>query len=186
MRTMILCLGHERWWSDDVAARVGHILKALPLAPVAVQIISRLDWEAVDAISESDQIVVVDALRSGHEPGTCFVEEIVSEHAPTFRLHCRHRQLLGDIVELAHLIAPEEAPKRLVFVGVESGGLPETPDEALPFERARSSVPLAVDSVLRSFGAGVALRRMVAPVCRAVEEGSGRRAAWETRYEGAA
>jgi Ni,Fe-hydrogenase maturation factor len=149
MRTMILCLGHERLWSDDIAARVGRILKVLPLpSPMMVRIVPRLDWDSVDAIADCDQTIVVDAMDSRQEPGTCFVEEASQDSAPTFRLYCRHRQMVNDIVELDRLLATEGSRKRLVFIGVEGGGVRW--DESHSDAASVSAVPLAVDSVLRS------------------------------------
>ena len=168
MRTMIFSLGHERLWSNDIAARVGRILKTLPLpTTTTVRIVRTLDWDCVDAIVDCDQIIVVDALDSGQEPGTCFIEEVLQDDAPTFRLYCRHRDLVKDIVALAHLVGMEGSPKRVVIVGVETGGARW--DESSDATTARSAVSLAVDSVLRSFGADVALRRMVPNACLRIE-----------------
>jgi hydrogenase maturation protease len=183
MRTMILCLGHERLWSDDIAARVGRILKALPLpSPMMVRIVPRLDWDSVDAIADCEQTIVVDAMDSGQEPGTCFVEEASQDSAPTFRLYCRHRQMVNDIVELGRLSAMEGSRTRLVFIGVEVGGVRW--DESHSDAASVSAVPLAVDSVLRSFGAEVALRKMVSLACARIESEDGTAASWQ--YQGAA
>lgn len=183
MRTMILCLGHEGLWSDDIAARVGCVLKALPLpSPMTVRIVSRLDWDSVDAIADCEQTIVVDAMDSGGEPGTCFVEEAPHDASLTFRLYCRHRQMVNDIVELGRLSAMEGSRKRLVFIGVEVGGLRW--DDSHSDADSTLGVPLAVDSVLRSFGAEVALRTMVSRACARIESGDGAAASWQ--YQGAA
>ena len=183
MRTMILCLGHEGLWSDDIAARVGCVLKALPLpSPMTVRIVSRLDWDSVDAIADGEQTIVVDAMDSGGEPGTCFVEEASQDASPTFRLYCRHRQMVNDIVELGRLSAMEGSRQRLVFIGVEVGGVRW--DDSHSDADSTSGVPLAVDSVLRSFGAEVALRTMVSRACARIESADGAAASWQ--YQGAA
>jgi len=183
MRTMILCLGHERLWSDDVAARVGHILKAMPLpSPMTVRIVPRLDWDSVDAIADCEQTIVVDTMDSGQEPGTCFVEEASPKSAPTFRLYCRHRQMVNDIVELGRLLATEGSRRRLVLIGVEVGGVRW--DESHFDACSALAVPLAVDSVLRSLGAEVALRKMVSRACARIDSTDGIATCWE--YQGAA
>ena len=187
MRTMILCLGHERLWSDDIAARVGRILKVLPLsARTTVRIVPALDWECVDAMVDHDQVMVVDTMNSGHAPGTCVVEEVSEarppDRAPTLRLYCRHRKEVKDIEELVHLLALEGSHKRLVFVGVETDGarwdMPSSGGDI------RSAVPLVVDSVLRSLGAEVALRRMVDYACAHPEAANVTDHAWDSRYQG--
>ena len=128
-----------------MAARVGRILKTLPLpTTTTVRIVRTLDWDCVDAIVDCNQIIVVDALDSGQEPGTCFIEEVLQDDAPTFRLYCRHRDLVKDIVALAHLVGMEGSPKRVVIVGVETGGARW--DESSDATAARSAVSLAVDS----------------------------------------
>jgi hydrogenase maturation protease len=180
---MILCLGLERLWSDDIAARVGRILKALPLpSPITVRIVPRLDWDSVDAIADCEQTIVVDAVDSGQAPGTCFVEEASQDSALTFRLYCRHRQMATDIAELGRLLAMEDSKKRLVFIGVEVGGVRS--DESYSDAVSASAVPLVVDSVLRSFGAEVALRQMVSRACARIEAADGPTASWQ--YQGAA
>jgi len=183
MRTMILCLGHERLWSYDIAARVGRILKALPLpSPITVRIVPKLDWDSVDVLAECEQAIVVDAMDSGQAPGTCFVEEAPQDSAPTFRLYCRHRQMVNDVVELGRLLAMEGSSKRLVFIGVEVDG--GRCDESHSDAGSASAVPVAVDSVLRSFGAEVALRKMVSRACARIESADGTTANWQ--YQGAA
>ena len=185
MHTMILCLGNERMPGDGIAARVGRILKILPLPiSMSVRVANTLDWECVDTIVECDQLIVVDAMTSGHEPGMCFVEEVSPEYSPTFSLYCRHRQVVKDIVELTQLLALEGATKRLVFIGVEVGGTREEDKDDL--SGLASSVPLVVDSVLRSFGAEVALRRMVTKAQEQVEAEANVANGWDVRIRGAA
>jgi Ni,Fe-hydrogenase maturation factor len=183
MHTMILCLGYERSCRDDLAARVGLVLKALPLpSSITVRIAPKLDWASMDAMADSEQTIVVDAMDSGEELGTCFVEEAAQDSAPTFRLYCRHRQIVNDIVELGRLLAMEGPRKRTVFIGVEVGGVHG--EGSRPDVDSVSAVPLAVDSVLRSFGADVALRKMVPYVCAPSEAADGTAGSWQ--YQGAA
>jgi hydrogenase maturation protease len=185
MHTMILCLGNERMPGDGIAARVGRILKILPLPlSMSVRVANALDWECVDTIVDCDQLIVVDAMSSGHEPGTCFVEEVSPEYSPTFSLYCRHRQVVKDIVDLTQLLAQEGAAKRLVFIGVEVGGTRE--DDRGDSSGLVSSVPLVVDSVLRSFGAEVALRRMVGKTQAQIEAESDGAGVRDARLRGAA
>jgi hypothetical protein len=136
----------------------------------------------MDAMADCDQTIVVDAMDSGVVLGTCFVEEVAQDSAPTFRSYCRHRQIVNDIVELGRWLAVEGARKRTVFIGVEGGGAHW--DESHPDGVLASAVPLAVDSVLRSFGADVALRKMVSCVCPPSEAADGTSGSWQ--YQGAA
>ena len=182
---MILCLGHERLWSDEIAAHVGRILKALPWsAPTTVRIAPVLDWDCLDAIADNDQIIVVDAVDSGHEPGTCFVEEVLQDAAPTIRIYGRHREVVKDIVGLVQLLAMEGPRKRLVFIGIERAEL--RLHGSLSCGQDALTVPLAVDSVLRALGAEVTLRRMVSHACACVESADLTDLAWDCRYQGAA
>jgi hydrogenase maturation protease len=104
-------LGNE-WRGDDgvgveVARRVGgRVVEGEPIA-------------LVDALAGEDDVVVVDAVSSGADPGTIFRFEVGDEPLPVklFGAPSTHALGLAEAVELARSLG--RLPRRVLVYGVE-------------------------------------------------------------------
>jgi hydrogenase maturation protease len=107
----VIGLGNE-WRGDDgvgleVARRVGG--RQLPGEPIAL----------VGALAGGDEVVLVDAVSSGAEPGTIFRFEAGEERlpAPLFGASSTHALGLAEALELARSLG--QLPRRVLVYGVE-------------------------------------------------------------------
>ena len=150
---------------DGIGARVGRILQALPLpSDVAVLPVQRIGLELLDALAEAEHLMVVDALTSTTEPGTCTVSDVSELPAGTVSAGCAHSGTVQQIIELARQISCDETLQYLTIAGIERA-------QALVCgegfsEAVRAAVPRLVDLILLTIGARLEARTMVRETCR--------------------
>jgi hydrogenase maturation protease len=129
-----------------------------------VEVVALADPNALpDAMAGMDVVVVVDAVRSGREPGAVTCHEFGQDGSP-LPAHVRpgidgtHGMGLAMVAELARAL--DLLPARVVLVGVESvefghGQIMSTP--------VSGAVPKAVDAVLGILGVGTGDREAYGP-----------------------
>jgi hydrogenase maturation protease len=107
----VIGLGNE-WRSDDgvgieIARRVGG--RILDGEPIGI----------VEALEGEDDVVLVDAVSTGAEPGTLFVFEADSDPlpAPIFGASSTHTLGLAEALELARMLG--RLPRKVVVYGIE-------------------------------------------------------------------
>ena len=158
MTVRVLCLGNELVRDDGVGLRVGRILAALELpAGVRVELRRCLGMELLEQLAPDEDLVLVDATRTGAPAGACRVlthDDVSSLALPPF---CSHGVGLSEVLAVAARLTPERLPRRLVLVGVEAEVL-DRYGTALS-DPVRDAIPRAVDAVLEALGAPDALRR---------------------------
>lgn len=106
--------------------------RARELAAEAVEVLE-LEGEPLDLIAAwegADAVAVVDAVRSGAEPGTIVTHDAGGSPLPTaLAAASTHALGLAEAIELGRSLG--RLPKRLVIVGVEAAdlapGAPPTP-----------------------------------------------------------
>jgi hydrogenase maturation protease len=76
--------------------------------------------ELLDLWAESDPVIVIDAVRSGHPPGTIHRFDVAREELPS-RLGSTssHGLTLADAIELARSLG--HLPRHLTVFGIEAG-----------------------------------------------------------------
>ena len=154
--TRILCLGNEIVSDDGVGIRVGRVIDGLALPDgVTVEFSMGLGFELVESLCPGEQLIIVDAMQIGEEPGTCKVMEMSEVEALAATPFCCHGVGLAEILKLARKLAPDRVPSRMAVVGVEAAVLDRFGTTMSP--AIKDAVPGAVDTVLRLAGAGDAL-----------------------------
>lgn len=153
MRALVVGLGSPDRGDDavgpEVAARVG----ALGLPGVDV-IVHEDPTALVDLMPGIDQLVVVDAMRSGRPPGTVAVLETGAGRPP---LDARvgssaagtHGIGLAAAIELARAL--ERLPGRIVVVAVEASGFDHGAEMS---SRVAAAVPDAVMAAVAALAGG--------------------------------
>ena len=114
MNRLVIGLGH-RFRSDDAAGR--ELARRLPGA-LEVETAS---YELIDAWRDSDDVVVVDALRSGAPPGTVRRFDPIAEPLPAGTFASSHSVGLAETVEMARAL--DALPLRMVVYGIEAGNI---------------------------------------------------------------
>jgi hydrogenase maturation protease len=164
VETIIVCLGNERVCDDGIAAVVGKVLQSVPLPPeVTVRIPARVSFDLIDKIAMADQVVVVDAIRSGEEVGTCTVADVTEIPAAQASSECAHREGVLQILDFVRYIACDENPRRVAIAAIEGK---QFLSYATSFsDEVWAAVPRLVDLILLYVGASVEARMAVKDVC---------------------
>lgn len=144
---LVLGVGNPDRGDDAVGPAVAERIAALDLPGVRVSSPAEpMDLLAVPA--GADLVVLVDAVRTGAEPGALLVREVGHAQLTEWSAATStHLMGVAETVELARALG--RMPDRLVLVGVEAvdfvAGTPMSP-------AVRDAVPTAADAVLRAVG----------------------------------
>lgn len=165
METLIVCLGNERVCDDGIAAVVGKVLQSVPLPPqVTVRTPTTVSFDLIDKVAMADQVLVVDAIRSGEEAGTCTVAEVTEIPASLASSECAHRENVAQILDFVRYVACDEPPRRVAIAAIEGKQFLSC---ATSFsDEVWAAVPRLVDLILLYVGASVEARMAVKDACR--------------------
>ncbi|MFZ0325639.1 MAG: hydrogenase maturation protease [Actinomycetes bacterium] len=122
MKTLLIGLGNPDRGDDGVGVEVARRIASL--APPGVDVLEVDDPASlIDAWADVEQSVVVDAIRSGAEPGTVITLDVTDTALPAggWATGGTHALGLAAVVELARRL--DRLPRRLHIVGVEVGPL---------------------------------------------------------------
>jgi len=136
----ILCLGNELASDDGIGIRVGRVLASLELpAHVELEIRRRIGFELLDSLEPADELLLVDAARTGAEVGSCRVIELDDVAAMASTPYCCHGVGLPELLSAISALRPEALPKRVRVLAIEvlvtdecSTALSSTVSRALP------------------------------------------------------
>jgi hydrogenase maturation protease len=150
---------------DGIGARVGRILRSLPLpSDVAVTVVQGIGLDLSDALAAAEQLIVVDALDSEAEPGTCTVADVTELPAATVGTGCAHESYVAQIIEMARQLSCDGVLKSVTLAGIERkltlGFCTGFSDEVT------AAVPRLVDLILLTVGAELDARVKVKETCR--------------------
>jgi hydrogenase maturation protease len=117
-------IGIGNAWQGDDAAGLAAARLLRERAPDGV-IVLELEGEPVslvEALEGADEVFLVDAVRSGYEPGTVHRIDATSEPVPaTLSAASTHTLGVGEAIELARALG--RLPRRVVLYGIEAGSL---------------------------------------------------------------
>jgi hydrogenase maturation protease len=165
VKTLILCLGDENVRDDGIAAVAGRLLLSLPLpSNVAVKVGARVSFDLLDAIASSEQLVLMDALASGADVGTCTVVDVGDLASHVAASECAHRATVSQVLEFARYLAGGSNPYKVAIAGIEGGQFMSCGTSFS--DPVWSAVPRLVDLVLLFVGAGIEARTTVKEACK--------------------
>ncbi len=164
MRTRIICIGNELVHDDGVGIRIGQLLEQLPLPEgVVVDFAPQLGFDLLDLVASTDHVVLVDAMSTGRAAGECVTLEGRAIERYSAGAAASHTIGIAELMELAHRLAPQRAPARLHFVGVEGRRFSDYGTELSP--EVAAAIPEAVQAVLALVGADDKLLATANMVC---------------------
>jgi hydrogenase maturation protease len=156
MKTRILCLGNELVRDDGVGIRVGRILASLPLPQeVRIEFTPHLGFDLLEAVQESERLILVDAMHTGRQPGTCITLKGAAIERYAAGAAVSHTVGIAELIKLAQHLAPDWRRASIFFVGIEGQAFDEYGIDLTP--AVRQAIPEAVTQVLRAIGASEAL-----------------------------
>lgn len=117
-RRLVCGIGNPMLKDDRAGIEVAERIEASGL-PVDTEIIYGVGFEVNDKIMGYDDVVIVDAAKMGHPPGTILdvsVDDIFSDH----QLASSHAVTLGSTLKIGYQLFPEEMPKKLRICLIEA------------------------------------------------------------------
>lgn len=138
---LVICIGTETRADDGIGLAVAHHL-ATAHPGVEVTCAAGEPIELIDLWSPWNQVVVVDAVATGAEPGTVRILDATVDRVPVAGRTSSHGIGLADAIELGRSLG--RLPGRLSVVGVEvadvTPGRPMTGAVAEAVPRAAAAV----------------------------------------------
>ncbi len=141
-KKFLVCgIGNPMLKDDRAGIEVAERIAASSLA-VATEIIYGVGFEVLDKVLGYDRVIVIDAAKMGHPPGTILevgVDDIFSDH----QLASSQAVTLGSTLKVGYQLFAEEMPKELRIFLIEAEDYFEFTRDCSP------SVVLAIGEVCR-------------------------------------
>jgi len=140
-KILVCGIGNPMLKDDRAGIEVAERIAASTLA-VAVEIIYGVGFEVLDKVLGYDLVIVIDAAKMGHPPGTILevgVDDIFTDH----QLASSHAVTLGSTLKVGYQLFPEEMPKDIKIFLIEAEDYFEFTKDCSP------AVVRAIDLVCR-------------------------------------
>lgn len=144
-KTLVLGIGNLVMSDDGVGVKVVQRIQGGFRLPEHVQVIDggTLGLDLLPMLEQIERLIVVDAVETGKEPGTCV--RLTGEELP-IALETKvspHQMGLKDLLAVARLMG--NSPREMVLIGVQPGSI-EMNTELTPEVEAK--VDLLIETVL--------------------------------------
>jgi hydrogenase maturation protease len=149
----IICLGNELVCDDGVGIRIGRILRMAGLpADVQVELVPNLGFELLELITQSQRLILVDAMRTGREAGQCQLLDLSEVASMASSPYSCHGVGLAEVVYVARQMTGGLSPSSVFVLGIEAPVLDRFGFELSP--EVAEAIPEAVERILRLVGVG--------------------------------
>ncbi len=148
--------------SESESHAFSRSLHSLPGSPSRS---SNLGLGLLDAMAMAEQVILVDAMSTGHNAGVCVVSDAASMASTGAVAPCCHLFGIADVLSVARRLSPEGAIASVYGVGVE--GLCFDDCHTGLGDAVRAALPVAVDHVLDLIDAKEDLRGQAREGCSA-------------------
>jgi len=139
VKAIVVGIGNPILRDDSVGIRVVERLEGVDTA-----ILTTTNFEVLDVIAGYDLAIIVDAIKTGDEPGRIYVlslEDILISNTYTNT----HNLTLATTLKLGYEIFPERMPKDIRIVAIEVEDAESFGEECTP--KVRDAIPKAVETV---------------------------------------
>lgn len=118
LMVLIIGIGNPFRRDDGIGPTVAGRIAALGLPGVEVRLESGEGTKLMQSWAGQDEVIVIDAVRSGEQPGRVHVLEAHHVPVPTAYFHySSHAFGLAEAIEVGRVLG--ELPPRLIVIGVE-------------------------------------------------------------------
>jgi len=134
--TLICGIGNPMLKDDRAGIEVAERIERSGL-PVDVEIIYGVGFEVLDKIMGYDEVIIIDACKIGHPPGTIIeasVDDIFTDHL----LASSHAVTLGSTLKVGYDLFPQDMPGKLSILLIEAEDY---------FEFTRDCSPKVVEAI---------------------------------------
>lgn len=146
--SIIICIGNALAADDGAGWRVYEELNLRSLLPEAdLRFLGLGGIDLLEELSGEKQLVVVDAVQLGDQPGT--VHSLNWDELPTMKWRPVSGHGIGvrEAIEVGKRLYPEKIPENIYLVGIEGDCFDQLGEGLTP--RVEAAVPEAVAEVVR-------------------------------------
>ncbi|MBT8764438.1 hydrogenase maturation protease [Desulfohalobiaceae bacterium Ax17] len=118
--------------------------------PVDTEILYTVGFEVIDKVLGYESVIVVDASKLGHSPGT-IVQASLDDIFNTHALVNSHAITLGTTLKTGYILFPDEMPSNLRIILIEVDDIDHFSDQCTP--KVKSSVHKVVKIIKDHFAA---------------------------------
>jgi len=142
MKTIILGIGNPVLKDDSVGIKVAEMLKGKVDADV--DFLASTDFNVIGKILGYDRAIIVDAIKTGKEPGTIHVLN-VNDLFVSYNFSGSHSLDLATSIKIGYEIFGDEMPKEIKIIAIEV--------EDVDFgyecsESVKNAIPKAVEMII--------------------------------------
>ena len=142
MKVKIIGIGNPILRDDSVGIKIAERLRGRVNADV--EILMTTDFEVIDKILGYDKAIIVDAVKSGKEPGTIY-EFSLDDVFSSYSIPGTHALSLGTTLKLGYTIFPEEMPKELKIFAVEVEDIEHFGEDCTP--KVERAIPKVIEMI---------------------------------------
>jgi len=99
---------------DSVGIKVAEALEGV----VDIKILTTTDFNIIDAVLGYDRAVIVDGVKTGHEPGT-IIEMNIDQIYSNYRFSGTHNLSLATSLKIGYDLFGDEMPRDIRIIGIE-------------------------------------------------------------------
>ncbi len=146
-RRLICGIGNPMLKDDRAGIEVAERLEGR-ISGVDTEIIFGVGFEVNDKIMGYDDVIIIDAAKMGHPPGTILqvsVDDIFSDH----QLAASHAMTLGSTLKAGYALFPDEMPETLKIILIEAEDYFEFTKQCTP--KVAQAIEEVVEGITRYF-----------------------------------
>lgn len=147
MSNAVIGIGNLLRADDGVGIHVIRILRG-EMPDVEAVDLSTANIDLLDHIRRRDNVIIIDAIRTGAEPGT--IHRLSPEQVVETDFSQSHGLNLPGILKLGRQLYPDEMPEKVVIIAVEAEDVSSFGDELT--ESVRSVVPKIMETIKKELG----------------------------------
>lgn len=144
MKTIVVGIGNPILRDDSVGIKV--VEKLSKEIDIDTAILTTTNFEVLDKIMGYDRAIIVDAIRTGNDPGTIY-ELSIDDIFLTYSYTNTHNLTLATTLKLGYIIFPEKMPKEIKLIAVEVEDIENFGEECTP--KVKEAIPKVVDIIKR-------------------------------------
>lgn len=146
MRNTVIGIGNLLRADDGVGIHVVRILREERPDIEAVDM-STANIEILEYIRGRDNVVIIDAIKTGAEPGT--IHKIIPEEVGSFDFARSHSLNISGVLKLGFQLYPKEMPKKLIILAVEVQEITSFSDKLT--SNVQRAIPKLLEAIKKEF-----------------------------------
>jgi hydrogenase maturation protease len=142
VKVIVVGIGNPILKDDSVGIKVVEELSKE--VDVDTALLTTTNFEVLDKIIGYDKAIIVDAIKTGNDPGTIY-ELSIDDIFVTFSFTNTHNLTLATTLKLGYVIFPDKMPKEIKLFAVEAEDVENFGKECTP--KVKEAIPKVVELI---------------------------------------